>query len=119
MRGISQAWQAAVRFVRRWPAPANIPNDWNVEQHARYLVQKIARENAAAHAVHVASSLYGEYRNAERVSTPVRTETLSRLMARHQEARKLRDYAVVDLRLALGLPEHPTQAEVGHWGEAP
>lgn len=97
------------RTSRRVP-PA-VPRD--VELCARYAVQKIAREQAAAHALNVAMSVY---RPNQRIAS---LQDISNLVKRHRTALSLRDFAVEELRLALGLSVHPTSIEVAEWGDAP
>jgi hypothetical protein len=102
------------RRFRRWPAPR--PDAWTVEQHARYVVQKLAREDAARQAFNV----WQAHRvDLATVDLQEIKRTGDRLNERIGAARRLREIALVDLRLVLGLPEYPTQAECGEWGEAP
>lgn len=94
-------------FFKRPDAP--LPNlrrrAASLESAARLVVQKIARENAARHAY-----------DRDYPTSPAMHGRLRRtwLLAKHE-----REAAVVFLRHELGLPDHPTQAECGTWGEAP
>jgi hypothetical protein len=88
-----------------------------IERAARYLVQKIARENAALHAVHVLEARLARGKPVEWAESSVLG--LVQLRRRHQHAVQLRHAATADLRLALGLQEHPSAIEVNGWGEAP
>lgn len=94
-------------FFKR-PGGANalaIPRAASLESAARLVVQKIARENAARHA----------YDSNPMAVAPVHGRLRRTwLLAKHE-----REAAVVFLRHELGLPDHPTQAECGTWGEAP
>jgi hypothetical protein len=89
-----------------------------IEHDARILVQKIARETAAVHAANVARlerrKIY--IGTAEAVA---HEERIAKLDRNARNARVFRESAVVALRRTLGLPDDPTQAECGDWGEAP
>lgn len=93
-----------------------------IEAFARYLVQKIAREEAArhAHAVLLHSPVPLEWQgNVATCDTRAIMHAVGASQRRADQATRLRVKALTDLRLALGLPEDPTQAECGIWGEAP
>lgn len=117
------AWQRVQRRLRRWPQPPGV-DAWSIEEHARYLVQKIARLEAARQALRTAEQRPVRTRTEGEVvflveDLPITFRELERLRRRVEDADRVRSYALVDLRLALGLPEDPTQAECGIWGEAP
>jgi hypothetical protein len=108
--------------LRGRPRPMLVDNSWlrefRIEHSARHLVQKLAREAAAVHAANVV--------RLQRARTPVGTaenieysSTLQRLDRAARNARIFRDQALILLRRDLGLPDEPTQSEIGDWGAAP
>lgn len=113
---------AALRRLRGWSEP--VVDAWSVEQHARYVVQKIARAAAAGHALSVAENRPVKVRESNGVvyldeNLHYAWRDIEALRRRRDDAERIRSYAVADLRRVLGLPEHPTHAECGIWGEAP
>lgn len=107
---------AAQNGQRRFP-------DRNVEIAARYLVQKIARENAALHAIHVLEARQRNWRADKGpqhgIAGLLGLGSVTQAHAKHRQAMNIRHAAVVEMRLALGLAEHPSAIEVNGWGEAP
>ena len=113
----SEVFKAAAREVRLY---LRLSREASIEAEARALVQKIAREMAANHALHV---LHLESARSAYTPAAGRDDSLSDRLARAQRnarnARTFRDQAVVNLRRALGLTDEPTPAEIGDWGDAP
>lgn len=108
-------WSAA--FDPRPRVPLFIPprTPTGVDFAARVLVQKIARANAARHAI----SVFQQEHHGFRGLNPLDRIELFKLRKRAHIAERFVDVAVQNLRLELGLNLYPTQAECAGWGETP
>lgn len=98
--------------ARRVPLALPPRTPRGVDAAARILVQKIARANAARHAVTVFEKGRGALSPNDRMM-------LWKLRRRVRIAENFVDVAVQNLRLELGLNLYPTQVECADWGEAP
>jgi len=112
---LSAAWDRFTEY-RDGPPAGSVPPRARpavgVEQHARFLVQKLARYNAAVQSVQAIEL-------ARRHGRDVSFDERVRLERRCRAARDLVFSATTDLRLVLGLPEKPSSVEVNGWGETP
>lgn len=97
-----------------WPPRVQRASAQEIEQDARNLVQKLAREEAAINAVAVI------LRDAPQGSHDPDYVTLMVDARRRAETAILFSHVACNmLRESLGLPQRPTAAEVDGWGVSP